>query len=171
MADMRNRTPFYGAVPTSKLQADHVFMADGSTLQEQADKKFELIEDITTTENVSIVTFSDLNLKEIAIEVIAPIDTTVKSILCIITDDNNEDIIRSSTSNFTSTTNERHIIWGIFNLNGLYLYFKSGPQNTSISSGASTSNAGFINSIINTASVSYSNILAGTRIKLYGVKA
>ena len=34
MADKRNRTPFYGAVPTSKLQADHVFMADGSTVEE-----------------------------------------------------------------------------------------------------------------------------------------
>ena len=55
MADTRNRTPFYGAVPTSKLQADHVFMADGSTLQEQADKKFELIETITLTEDVAAI--------------------------------------------------------------------------------------------------------------------
>ena len=55
MADKRNRTPFYGAVPTSKLNADHVFMADGSTLQEQADKKFELIEEITLTEDTTII--------------------------------------------------------------------------------------------------------------------
>ena len=41
MADMRNRTPFYGAVPTSKLQADHVFMADGSTLQDNFPIKAE----------------------------------------------------------------------------------------------------------------------------------
>ena len=37
MADKRNRTPFYGAVPTSKLQADHVFMADGEDLQTYLD--------------------------------------------------------------------------------------------------------------------------------------
>ena len=55
MADKRNRTPFYGAVPTSKLQADHVFMADGSTLQEQADRKYELIEEITLTEDVTSI--------------------------------------------------------------------------------------------------------------------
>lgn len=55
MADMRNRTPFYGAVPTSKLNADHVFMADGSTLQQYADKKFELIEEITLTEDTTII--------------------------------------------------------------------------------------------------------------------
>ena len=55
MADMRNRTSFYGAVPTSKLNADHVFMADGSTLQEQADKKFELIEEITLTEDAVLI--------------------------------------------------------------------------------------------------------------------
>ena len=55
MADKRNRTPFYGAVPTSKLQADHVFMADGSTLQEQADREFELIETITLTEDVALI--------------------------------------------------------------------------------------------------------------------
>ena len=55
MADKRNRTPFYGAVPTSKLQADHVFMADGSTLQEQADKKFELIEELTLTEDTALI--------------------------------------------------------------------------------------------------------------------
>ena len=61
MADMRNRTPFYGAVPTSKLNADHVFMADGSTLQEQADRKFELIETITIEEAVNRLdyTFAD----------------------------------------------------------------------------------------------------------------
>ena len=55
MADTRNRTPFYGAVPTSKLQADHIFMADGSTLQEQADKGFELIEEITLTEDTTVI--------------------------------------------------------------------------------------------------------------------
>ena len=60
MADKRNRTPFYGAVPTSKLQADHVFMANGSTLQEQADKKFELIETITLTEDAAVIE-RDLN--------------------------------------------------------------------------------------------------------------
>ena len=37
MADKRNRTPFYGAVPTSKLQADHVFMEDGEDLQTYLD--------------------------------------------------------------------------------------------------------------------------------------
>lgn len=55
MADTRNRTPFYGAVPTSKLNADHIFMADGSTLQEQADKKFELIEELTLTEDTALI--------------------------------------------------------------------------------------------------------------------
>ena len=34
MADKRNRTPFYGAVPTSKIQADHVFMDDGTSVQD-----------------------------------------------------------------------------------------------------------------------------------------
>ncbi len=55
MADTRNRTPFYGAVPTSKLNADHVFMSDGSTLQEQADKEYELIEELTLTEDTALI--------------------------------------------------------------------------------------------------------------------
>ena len=58
MADMRNRTPFYGAVPTSKLQADHVFFSDGSTLQEQADETFELIDTITVEEAITTISYT-----------------------------------------------------------------------------------------------------------------
>ena len=85
MADMRNRTPFYGAVPTSKLNADHVFMADGSTLQEQADKNFELIEEITLTEAAALIERTaepdgtEYNFKHIYIETYTPQASTTTS--------------------------------------------------------------------------------------------
>lgn len=58
MADKRNRTPFYGAVPTSKLQADHVFMADGTSVQDELstiNAEFKLIETIELTEEASTI--------------------------------------------------------------------------------------------------------------------
>ena len=82
MADKRNRTPFYGAVPTSSLHADHIFMADGSTLQEQADKKFELIEEITLEEATVLIdrtTEPDgtpYNFTKVFIEYYSPADDT-----------------------------------------------------------------------------------------------
>ena len=46
---------YMGVAPVTHMNATNVYMADGSTLQEQADKKFELIESITLTENVALI--------------------------------------------------------------------------------------------------------------------
>ena len=111
MADMRNRTPFYGAVPTSKLQADHVFMADGSTLQEQADKKFELIEEITLTEDTAIIertTEPDgttYKFEKMFIDIYAPIGTSNQFLRIFI---NNMASQLSVIPNVTNTTGIRY---------------------------------------------------------------
>ena len=55
MADKRNRTPFYGAVPTYSLQADHVFMADGTSVQDALSENFELVDTITLEEDVATI--------------------------------------------------------------------------------------------------------------------
>lgn len=46
---------YMGVAPVTRINATNVYMADGSTLQKQADKKFELIETITLTEDTSII--------------------------------------------------------------------------------------------------------------------
>lgn len=46
---------YMGVAPVTHINATNVYMADGSTLQEQADKKFELIEEITLTEDTTII--------------------------------------------------------------------------------------------------------------------
>ena len=92
MADKRNRTPFYGAVPTTSLQADHVYMAGGGSVQDALTKKYELIETITITEAVTLIERSTTpggdayNFSALKLDIVAPAVASNTNMLTFIND-------------------------------------------------------------------------------------
>ena len=178
MADNRNRTPFYGAVPTSKLNANHVFMADGSTLQEQADKKFELIEEITLTENTALIertTEPDgtpYNFESLFIETTLSNSAalTSRSILKI------NNILYAAPSTILNTANPTYAALRLFKVYNLHEWTPSiGTTNSTqylYSSIYGTNRLNFYEPITSLQFYLYNiNMEAGSIIKIYAVRA
>lgn len=172
MADKRNRTPFYGAVPTSSLQADHVFMAGGESVQDALTKKFELIEEITLTEDTAIIertTEPDLtpyNFSNLFVFMESG-DTAANAAVRIIVDN----VLRVSISGAIHASNYKS--WGLLiNFYGIIIPFgKSGNTDAAISSIYSTNNYLTTNITNLKLQAPTDNMPSGSIIKIYAVRA
>ncbi len=175
MADKRNRTPFYGAVPTSKMQADHVFMADGSTLQEQADKKFELIEEITLTEDTALIerttepNGTPYNFKYLILFIDTPSVSATRNVYF---DVNGNTVFRNGLirTNRTYSKNDITINFGVLNIVSVFGTSGSGAvtYNTYAPTGVFTDYISITKLNIYTSGTD--TIPTDSKIKIYGVR-
>ena len=177
MADKRNRTPFYGAVPTYRLNADHIFMADGSTLQELADKKFEQIEEITLTEDTAVIErttepdTTPYNFKEVIVVFEHEPSAAAQAVYSRITDSTGRVINLDRGASILTTKAYQYVYFN--NIHGMFTGYIMTASND-----ASAINVPYfavypreVKNYVSLRLAASTNFISGSKISIYAVRA